>query len=851
MRFSLASKFVAALIVYSFVVCSPAFAQQPTVEETRPRRTQTPAKTSEISKAGTTANAAPTPLAGAWKVKPGSITDTGAGSPAGSEPMIRVALATDIRSASISTNAHLISATDFAQTFVPLEVTRVRVDSHLLSPLPQPAETETCRLKIDGLASRAAADELAKQIHLAVADESQPVFDAETKTWGLLVGPRRSHEDAETAHTKLEAAGFEASIIDLSVAAATASTTNASTESVPVSPGAQVPAKGANQTAVLKSPNGGLASPPKSSTSSGVRLAARSSLPTRELIASGPNSGRLFSSSAPVTFASDNEGQSPVRFNDKPYRGHIEVFANTRGLLTVVNVLGLEDYVRGVVANELSPGGYPAIEALKAQAIAARTYALRNRGQYASLGFDLLPTTRSQVYRGLTSEQPLSTRAVDETRGLIATYNGEPINALYTSTCGGRTEDAENIFNEAVPYLRGRECAIEGKSAVSSFTIKTSRESAELREEKNLPLAREVALLAVLDFSPLPARVSDSWLQTPTSASEAQNWLAAAARLAHQTAPAGVADVYRAPAFATALSQAVFGESRADTLLNNADVEYFLAIRDAAEVPTNNRADVALLVRDGFLSLFPDLTLRPKEVMSRGRMLHTIARLLESRGLLQTQKGTARPSAEGTLILRSNKGKDQPIRVNSDVYLFRQIGDAVYSVRSVAVVGGEPVVFHLNTSGAVDYLEVRPAPNGAAAERFSPFTNWTSELSLGQVQARLSRAASGAGPIVDLRVVRRGSSRRVTDLEIIGTSGVAHVRGGRIRSALGLREQLFVIDRRYDADGRVAGFVFTGRGWGHGVGMCQVGAYGLARQGWSSEQILKAYYTGIELTRLY
>jgi stage II sporulation protein D len=91
----------------------------------------------------------------------------------------------------------------------------------------------------------------------------------------------------------------------------------------------------------------------------------------------------------------------------------------------------------------------------------------------------------------------------------------------------------------------------------------------------------------------------------------------------------------------------------------------------------------------------------------------------------------------------------------------------------------------------------------------------------------------------------------VTDLEIIGTNGTAHVRGGRIRSALGLREQLFVIDREYDDDGRVAEFVFTGRGWGHGVGMCQVGAYGLAKQGWSAEQILKAYYTGIELTRIY
>jgi len=149
----------------------------------------------------------------------------------------------------------------------------------------------------------------------------------------------------------------------------------------------------------------------------------------------------------------------------------------------VVNVIGLEDYVRGVVPNELS---YPALEALKAQAIAARTYAVKNRGQFASEGFDLLPTTRSQVYRGLTSETSLTSQAVDQTRGIVATYDGEPINALYTSTCGGRTEDAENIFNQAIPYLRGRECAVEGRSAFAPFTIKSSRDLFEIKAERDL-----------------------------------------------------------------------------------------------------------------------------------------------------------------------------------------------------------------------------------------------------------------------------------------------------------------------------------------------------------------------------
>jgi stage II sporulation protein D len=316
-------------------------------------------------------------------------------------------------------------------------------------------------------------------------------------------------------------------------------------------------------------------------------------------------------------------------------------------------------------------------------------------------------------------------------------------------------------------------------------------------------------------------------------------------------APIVTEEVNRPPQFATALSTAAFGESRGSTLLNDADVEYFLAVRDAGEIPAANRADVALLIRDGFLAVLPDATLHPREPLSRARALHSIARLLEARNLLQLQKAIARPTSEDLLILRSTKGKDQPVKVAADSFLFRQIGEAIFQVRSVALVGGEPVLFHLNSAGEVDYLEVRPAPNGAAADRFSPFTNWTTELSLGQAQARLGRFASGVGSLTDLRVITRGQSGRATDLEVVGTSGTRQVLGGRIRSALGLREQLFVIERRYDEAGRVTGFAFLGRGWGHGVGMCQVGAYGLARQGFTYEQILKAYYTGIELTRMY
>ncbi|MBA2702336.1 MAG: SpoIID/LytB domain-containing protein [Blastocatellia bacterium] len=711
-----------------------------------------------------------------------------------------------------------MNATDVANTMVALDVARVRVEARLLSPLP-PTREESFRLSLAALSSRVEAEQKAREIKEATNEDSQVTLDNVTKTWGLLIGDRYSQPEAEELRARLLDAAIDTTVVPLSPAGSTVAKND-------------------------------IAATPASSRSN-VRLAsARPSGPSREVVAFAAGSSRLFSSSAPVMFGSDDE-KAPVRFNDKPYRGRLEVFANTRGALTVVNVLGLEDYVKGVVPNELSAGGYPLIEAHKAQAIAARTYALRNRGQFMSQGYDLLPTTRSQVYRGLTSENALSSRAVDETRGMIATYNGEPINALYTSTCGGRTEDAANIFNDAVPYLKARECAAEGRAALAPFIVKTSREPAELKTQQNVALARDVALLAIQSFTSLRTRVSDSWLDAEAPVSDVRSWLASVARLAHQTAPTVTEAVNRPGAFATALSTAVYGESRADTLLNNADVEYFLAVRDATEIPQANRADVAQLLRDGYLSVFPDATVRPREPLSRGRALHSIARILEARSLLQLQKGISRPTAGDSLVLRSTKGKDLPVKVSADAFLFRQIGESLYPVSTIALVGGEPVAFHVNSAGEVDYLEVRPAASGAAADRFSPFSNWTTDLSPGQAQARLGRYASGIGSLVDLRVIARGNSRRATDLEVVGTAGTAHVRGGRIRSALGLREQLFVIEHRYDDEGRVIGFTFLGRGWGHGVGMCQVGAYGLARQGFTYEQILKAYYTGIELTRMY
>jgi stage II sporulation protein D len=792
--FSSLARSVIAVLLAQALFPSPAFAQQPANSETRPRRTQP---------------AWPQPAASTPIIPAPNLAVV-----AGPEPKIRVALTTDVRSAVISTTGHLMNASGGDTTMPGLDTSRVRVDARMLSSFTATNDDAMFTVIVTGAAQHDEAEDLENDIEKLTGEDGHTTFDAETKTWGVAVGSKRPREEAEELRARLETMGFNAEV-----------------------QGPRINSKVNPDQSVSQSHGS-------------VKLTSRSSLPSREVIATG-TAGPVFRSSAPVVFASDDEKNAPVRLNDRPYRGRIEVFTNLRGSLTVVNELGLEDYVRGVVANELSPGGYPAIEAHKAQAIAARTYALKNRGQFMAQGFDLLPTTRSQVYRGLASENPLSSRAVDETRGIVATFAGEPINALYTSTCGGRTEDSENIFNQAVPYLRGRECSVAGHAAFERFVIRTTRQSGELRNEEHIALVRDIGLLTTQNFSTLPEHVSDSWFAAEATVAEVRNWIANVARVARQAMPATGDDLNHPPAFATALLTAVFGESRPSTLLNNADADYLLAVRDADDVSGAHRADLAVLLRDGYLSAYADATLRPRKPMSRGRGLHAIARILEDRNLFQLQRANARPASEGQLILRSTKGKDLSLRVSADAFLFRQLGERLHPVSSVTLVGGEPVTYHLAANGQIDFLEVKPAPNGAAADRSSPFSSWSKIMALDQVQARLARAARGIGPIVDLRVVSRGSSHRVTDLEIVGTKGTAHVRGGRIRSVLGLREQLFVIDRGYNESGRLIHFNFLGRGWGHGVGMCQVGAYGLAKQGWTSEQILKAYYTGIELSRMY
>lgn len=140
-----------------------------------------------------------------------------------------------------------------------------------------------------------------------------------------------------------------------------------------------------------------------------------------------------------------------VSAKNRWYRG-ILIIQNKNQKLTVINDVNMEDYLKGVVPSEM-PSSWE-LEALKAQAVAARSYALANLGKRASLGFDLKDTPEDQAYGGATAETAKTNNAVDETSGLVLTYNYKVVSAFYSASAGGHTVNSKQVWGSDLPYIR-------------------------------------------------------------------------------------------------------------------------------------------------------------------------------------------------------------------------------------------------------------------------------------------------------------------------------------------------------------------------------------------------------------
>ncbi len=742
-----------------------------------------------------------------------------------SEPLIRIGLITNASSVNITTGDTQLVAYAPDESPRMLAANRVTVSARAY----RPPVVEQYIIEVKNIATSAEAAAIAERTREATGESALASIDTATNTWKIWIGgPRGTAESAEAFRSSLASKGIG------NVSVTVEKRSEHSPEALALSQ--QVRMAGKSEVRSLITPIGS------------VRPAIDDVVPgLRELSVNGPSESARYISLKAVAFGSFDERAQPVRLNGKAYRGKLEVFVNSRGSLTVVNVVPLEEYLLGVVPSELS---LPQIEAQKAQAVAARTYAVANINGFAAQGFDMKPDVWSQVYKGVSIETAMGTRAVRETAGMIAMHGGKPIMAYYTSTCGGRTENSENIFEEAKPYLKGVECSLEGGRHFDPFLIKTQRRPARLRDASNLELVRLMSLLAVNGFALGTGEMTDSWFEEAPTAGEISNWMNNLASKFGKTYPNVTRDTAKPLELAALLARFAYQPGEADTLLSNSDVDYHLGFDDASEVPAASRAELAMLLRDGLFRLRPDRTLQPNRHFSRAEMIRLIRQIYEKRKWMpQLQTATAQPSADGKLVLKVGR-TDRPIEVRPDVFLFRQFGSEMYPVAEGALVGGEEVRYQTDASGAVFYLEIVPTQTPTVAEKMSPFTNWSETVSAGAVQQRLSRYVRGIGTLYDVNVKTRGYSRRATELEIIGSNGVKTLKGGRIRSALRLREQLFVIDKRYSGD-RVTSYTFTGRGWGHGVGMCQYGAYGLAKMGVKYDDIIRHYYTGVDVTKAY
>ncbi len=506
--------------------------------------------------------------------------------------------------------------------------------------------------------------------------------------------------------------------------------------------------------------------------------------------------------------------------NESRYRGSVLLVATPRGTLHVVNRVGLEDYLLGVVPLELGPRVYDELEAQKAQAVAARTYAVKRRGDFAAEGYDLCATARCQVYGGAGAEQPLSSQAVRETAGQVLLYGGLPADTLFTSTCGGRTEDAFHVFPSyspaAFPYLRSVPCRGEERLALSTTVPAPAG-------------APTIGALAVRGRALLHAagRHGAAWADLKA---------ARALLTARLGLPAGVPPKTLDPEAVYANLAGLLGD---DGLLTE-EAERSVAPRGWSEAA--QRVWTAL-VRFQVAGTTPLPTSR---AFTAAEAAGLWASLLLRAGGLEELEGRLVAVPAGGLVVKTPKGREERT-LPADPLLFRGGGEAWTPRESLEPAPGDRVRLLVRDGAVLAVAASLPSADGLY-ERESSWIHWVRRFTGAELMGRLlERDASRKGSVVRrVDVLSRGASGRAAKVRVTTDRESFDLSGLEIRFALAIPESLFTLVTGKDEKGLPV-HTFFGRGWGHGVGLCQTGTFGMALAGRTYAEILAAYYPGTAL----
>jgi stage II sporulation protein D len=515
---------------------------------------------------------------------------------------------------------------------------------------------------------------------------------------------------------------------------------------------------------------------------------------------------------------------SRVLLEGKPYRGSLRISVNSRGLLNVVNLVDLEEYLYGVVPSEMGPKRYDEIEALKAQAVAARTYALAHRGQFEAEGYDICATPKCQVYGGLSAEDPLSTAAVEGTRGLVLTHGGQLADALFVSTCGGRTENVENVFGERPePYLVSVECGelettvLPGAPLERGKTAGVSRSGLSWRGYvlRRHAVRRAAVRAAALDL--------------------AQQWAGVAPGA---TAPQRLTPAAVYPSIVTAFG---LGEASEIHLLPR-DERYYGETPSASghlSAAAAQAYDFLIRFRFGAGEPLPPADATVSEEDYAGLLFSAALRLsgvAEGSGRFLRREGA-------NLWVKTAEGR-LGLPVDPELPLARRVGDRYLPSPTLTLRAGDRLRWWKRGSQVLA-LWVEWEAAGTSFERDSSWTEWVRRASARELARRMSQRVAGT-EVRDLTVVRRSPAGRVVELEVSTDAGRIRLNRFDVRQALEVPELLFTFQKVRGPLGE-SEWVFLGRGWGHGVGLCQNGAYGMALAGAAYEDILRHYYVGIDI----
>ena len=517
------------------------------------------------------------------------------------------------------------------------------------------------------------------------------------------------------------------------------------------------------------------------------------------------------------------DAEARVLYDGKPYRGSLRVTVNPRGLVTVVNRVDLEQYLYGVVPAEMGPKRFDELEALKAQSVAARTYALAHRGQFEGEGYDLCATPKCQVYSGISVEDPVSTAAVEATRGLVLAHEGRLADALFISTCGGRTENVENVFGEpALPYLVSVECG-----EITTATLPGAALDRKAAPRPRTGLEWRGYVLARHARGKRAGRAE--WLAT------AQNWAGLDRR--------GVPPATLAPAAVYPSLIAAFGLAPAQGLhFLPRERNYY------AEAPPVS-GHLAGAARDAydFLLRFrfgageslpsPDRNLGEEEYAG---LLFSAA--LRQAGVTEGSGRFLRREASNVWV-KTPEGR-QGLPVDPELPLARRFGEQYLPAASLTLRAGDRLRWWKRGSQVLAlWVEVEVA--APSFERESSWTEWVRRVSGKELARRMAARVAGT-EVREIVVTRRSPAGRAVEIRVTTDSAEIELRRFDLRQALEVPEMLFTVQKARGGQGETE-FVFLGRGWGHGVGLCQNGAYGMALAGATYDEILRHYYTNIDI----